>query len=145
MDLAAAPDHIGFLLLTIARTLRMRTREAVLKQGIDLNHIGPITVLAGGQELSQRDLGRSLRTDRTTMVRTIDELEERKLVERGASKDRRMQSIRLTAAGRNLARELHRSVRLAERDVLGALSRVEIEQLRSLLVRVHDSLEPFEP
>lgn len=143
-ELAAAPNHFGYLLLSLGRVLREQTRDALQPLGLDPNHIGVLSVLKGSGSLSQRELGRVLRTDRTTIVRLIDELQSLGLVAREASEDRRVNALRLTAAGESMAKQMERFVAEAERRVFAALTAPERSALRLTLSRVLESLPPFE-
>lgn len=130
---AKAPAHLGYLLSFVARLVRDRTRDALAPLGLDTSHIGVLNVLESGGMLSQRELGRSLGIDRTTVVRLIDELQSIGLVAREPSEDRRINALRLTPAGEDIAARMEALVTATERDVFSALSTAQVSALRSAL------------
>ena len=131
-------------MIAITRVLRDLTRDRLTPLGIDPVHIGVLALLTDGNSRSQRDLGRLLRTDRTTVVRLIDELEAMGFVERQTGADRRINSIQLTALGHDFAKEVDRAVQATQAEILASLTPSEQTRFVSMLQRVHDSLPPFE-
>jgi len=84
--------------------------------------------------LSQQEVAHRLGVDRTTMVLLIDELEDKRLVQRRRDPDdRRKNVVVLTDAGRTTLREASSASAEAERLFLAPLSGDEAAQLRQAL------------
>jgi DNA-binding MarR family transcriptional regulator len=101
---------------------------------------------AGAGEFTQRELAELIGMDKTTMVVTIDELEEAGLAERRPSAtDRRARVIAVTKAGERKVAEGQAIVDQIQKDVLGTLSaadrKVFLESLGTLVKdRLSDQL-----
>jgi DNA-binding MarR family transcriptional regulator len=75
-----------------------------------------------------------LRTDRTTMVNTVDALErDGYVVRRRNPQDRREQLLELTPAGERVRRRADEIVLAAEREFLAPLSAKERTELKRML------------
>jgi MarR family transcriptional regulator, transcriptional regulator for hemolysin len=97
-----------------------------------------VLATAQGGEYTQKDLADLIGLDKTTMVVTIDELEEAGLAERRPSEaDRRARVISVTKAGEKKVREGQEVVDRIQKDVLGTLSvadrKVFLEALETLV------------
>jgi DNA-binding MarR family transcriptional regulator len=87
--------------------------------------------------LSQADIGRCARVDRTTMVALVDELEALGLVERARhAEDRRAHAVTLTERGRAVECEAARAVDETEAACFAPLTPEERSQLRELLSKL---------
>jgi DNA-binding MarR family transcriptional regulator len=88
---------------------------------------------------SQAALGRISGIHVSDMVATINELAERKLVERTPDRsDRRRNVISLTAAGKRQLRHLEKQLARSQDELLAPLSPEERQQLTELLSRLLD-------
>jgi MarR family transcriptional regulator, transcriptional regulator for hemolysin len=101
---------------------------------------------AGAGEFTQKELAELIGMDKTTMVVTIDELEEAGLAERLPSEsDRRAHVIAVTADGERKVEEGQAIVDRIQKDVLGTLAaadrKVFLESLGTLVKdRLSDQL-----
>src|SRR4051794_19449902 len=89
---------VGFLLSWNGQ--RMAARFAAALEPLDLRpqHFGVMRLLAAAPGATQNDLVQRSMIDASTMVKVIDELEERGLAERRVdAADRRRRTVRLTA------------------------------------------------
>jgi DNA-binding MarR family transcriptional regulator len=121
----------------VARLAGDLLAEALAPLGLRVRHFGVLSALAEGGPASQQALGRRLDIDRTTMVATVDQLEQLGLVARKPdSSDRRAYRVELTARGRTTLVRLTGAVAAAERALLVPLASKEQETLRSLLRKV---------
>lgn len=85
-----------------------------------------VLATARGGEYTQKELAEFIGMDKTTMVVTIDELEEAGLAERRQSEtDRRARVIAVTKAGERKVEEGDAIVDRVQKDVLGTLSAAE--------------------
>ena len=105
--------------------------------GVNARELGVLLFLDGGEPASQQDASDRMGVDRTTMVRLVDGLEAKGLVERrAAQEDRRRNVLVVTPVGQtSLRRALEASDR-AERELLEVLDEAEAAQLRALLGRI---------
>jgi DNA-binding MarR family transcriptional regulator len=87
--------------------------------------------------LSQQAIGERLRTDRTTMVDLIDDLERAGYVRRERNPgDRRAYVITLTAAGKRAQARVEEAVDAHALEFFGKLSEEERQELHRLLARL---------
>ena len=104
---------------------------------------------APGQRLRLRDLNRSILLSQPSLSRLVERLEQAGLVERcGAVEDARGTTVRLTARGAALQREVgRRHVRTIHRYVAGALSAGELATLTRLTEKLRSAQQdiPEEP
>src|SRR4051812_31513105 len=100
------PDPPLGMLLRIAHVRARSAFTAALEPlGIQSNHYGVLLTLAHRGPRSQRQLIDAVNSDKSSMVRTVDDLEERGLVaRRPAVGDRRAYAVELTAEGRRVCR-----------------------------------------
>jgi DNA-binding MarR family transcriptional regulator len=100
---------------------------------------------------SQAALGRRSEIHLSDVVAALNELAERKLVERATDPtDRRRNVITITPAGRRQLRRLEKQLARVQDELLEPLSPEEREQLTRLLTRVlnpqtHAVVDPAEP
>ena len=123
---------------TIAEHATERFERGLGVDGIRSRHAEALVVIDAEGPMSQRELGRRLRIDKSPMVGVVDDLERLGLAERRRSpSDRRVRAIHLTAKGVRFLRE--RVVPLAEREnerTFGGLDDDERELLHALLLRL---------
>jgi DNA-binding MarR family transcriptional regulator len=92
--------------------------------------------------LTQRDLGAALMTDASYTTVIIDDLEERGFVRREVNPaDRRSKLVRITAAGRTVARKAQR-MQSAPPEALAALPASELSVLERTLRGLVEDAEP---
>jgi MarR family transcriptional regulator for hemolysin len=85
-----------------------------------------VLAAAQGGEFTQTQLAGAIGLDKTTMVVTVDELEQLGLAERKASAtDRRARVIKVTGAGRRKVAEGQRIIDAVQDEVLGELPAAE--------------------
>lgn len=131
-----AGQRIGELLFlghTFARALANR---AMRPYGVELRHLGALAYAAEGEPRSQREIVEALGVDKSSMVRTLDDLERMGLVRRRRSPhDRRAYEIQVTPAGRERLQAATRAGAAVMREVLSVLTPTEQEELDRLLSR----------
>src|SRR5215207_3591871 len=115
-------ENLGWLLATVSHAF---TSELTAKlEAVSVSpraHCVLSTALQG--EYSQTALAHAIGLDKTTMVVTIDALEQAGLVERRMSgQDRRARVIEVTKAGRRRVADGERIVERIQEDVLSSLS-----------------------
>ena len=132
--LPALAVRLGYLLKHAQLRLAELTASAMAPFGITGRQLAVLIAIDSQAPLSQQEVAHRLGVDRTTMVLLIDELENKRLVQRRRDQDdRRTNVVVLTDAGRTTLREASRASDEAERLFLGPLSAGEAGQLRQAL------------
>lgn len=136
-DLDLTADSLGYCL----KRAQVRAYE-VLATFVDQDSISParmtaLSLIAMHSGVSQSALGKELGINRASVVKVIDALESKSLVERRAIEgDRRSYSLALTASGLSELRTLQEKVRQYEQAIATNLSADERRQLMGLLEKV---------
>jgi DNA-binding MarR family transcriptional regulator len=129
-------EDVGLLLRLAHRRAATAFTGALQPLGVDLRHVGVLRILHGLGPRSQRQLIDALGSDKSAMVRTVDDLERLGLVWRAAAVgDRRAYAVELTPAGRDLLGDAEEIVGRVGAELLAGLSEMEREALRDLLHR----------
>lgn len=131
-------QSLGYLLAITHGGLRAICEPQLVDSIGGVKQYGVLTALAGLPEApSQQSLGTLMRIDRTTMVQTVDSLEERGFVVREPNpRDRRERLLTLTAEGRRALQRADRIVARFEDEFLAPLSAGERAELIRLLQTV---------
>lgn len=139
---SALSRYTGFLINRIGSAARGRFSTKLEQLDLTFRMWGALNVLDAEGELTQHALARCTGIDPSSMVATIDELEQRGLVERGKHPtDRRAHALRLTEKGHTTLRRGRQLARAAQNELLAPLNQAEREQLRALLLRVAEGLQ----
>jgi DNA-binding MarR family transcriptional regulator len=127
-------QYSGFLLNWVAARSRMRFAAALAGVGLHLREFAALNIVAAKPGLTQHDLAAAAEIDASTLVATLDALEQRGLAERRVMpEDRRKRAIHLTPEGEAA---LKRGRMLAKRlgdELFGPLSATERRQFEALL------------
>ena len=127
-------QYSGFLLNWVAARSRTRFAEALAEVGLHLREFAALNIVAAKPGLTQHDLAAAAGIDTSTLVATLDALEQRGLAERRIlPEDRRKRAIHLTPEGQAA---LRRGRGLAKRlgdELFGRLSPGERRQFDALL------------
>jgi DNA-binding MarR family transcriptional regulator len=127
----ACPDclsaDLSWLLAQAHFALASELRRAFEPLGVSARGYHVLTAAALG-EYTQKELADQVGLDKTTMVVTVDELENAGLAERRPSPtDRRARVIAVTAAGKRKIADGQKIVERVQTDVLGTLPEDERE------------------
>lgn len=127
-------QYSGFLLNWVAARSRMRFAAALDDVGLHLREFAALNIIATRPGLTQHELAAASEIDTSTLVATLDALEQRGLAERRIlPEDRRKRAIYLTADGETA---LRRGRGLAKRlgdELFGPLDASERRQFDVLL------------
>lgn len=135
-------ERVGQLLVVAAAAAQTLATERLQPLGLSPRAWGVLSTLAESGPLPQIELATATATDRTAMVYLLDELEERRLVERVRNpEDRRSFLIHLTAAGTQTQRQAAAALAKQADTLLKPLDAAERLQLVDLLTRVADHWE----
>ena len=140
---AALMRHTGFFISRIGMLARKRFAEILDAIGLNVRMWGALNVLDVEGALTQHALGKCVGIDPSSMVATIDELEELGLVERRRHPtDRRAHALHLTAKGRETLARGRELAHGAQDELLAPLDAQERDQLHGLLLRVAQAANP---
>ena len=139
-------DSIGYLMKRSQRLMQERIEGLFARQGCTLQQWVVMMHVRDGLALTVADLCRELSHDSGAMTRLIDQLEDRKLVERQRNPhDRRVIELSLTDEGIKTVDALIVIAAEALNLVLDDFSRDEVKLLQSLLRRLIGRLEELTP
>jgi DNA-binding MarR family transcriptional regulator len=132
---SALSEHTGFLMTWVAMRSRGRFAEALGERcGLHPREFGVLSVIAKTPGITQHAIGEGAGVDPSTMVATLDSLEERGLAERRPHPhDRRKRLVYLTAAGEEALREGRKIAAAVGRQTFAPLTADERKQLHALL------------
>jgi DNA-binding MarR family transcriptional regulator len=135
---AALADYTGFLMNWVGTRSRRHFTHALEEScGLHPRDFGVLSVVASNPGITQQALGESAGVDPSTMVATLDMLEERGLAERRPHpEDRRKRAVHLTAEGKQVLRQGRRVAAAAAREVFEPLTPEERKQLHALLLKL---------
>jgi MarR family transcriptional regulator, lower aerobic nicotinate degradation pathway regulator len=130
----------GYLLTFIAEHAAERFERVIAPHGIRIKHAQVLVVIDAEGPMSQRELGRRLRIDKSPMVGVLDDLERLGLAERRRSdSDRRVQAVHLTRKGRTVLASVMEIADSENARTFGVLDDSERELLHDLLLRVAEA------
>ncbi|MEZ0092938.1 MarR family winged helix-turn-helix transcriptional regulator [Streptacidiphilus sp. EB129] len=130
------PGQIGLLLRRAHRRAARAFGDELQSLGVENRHAGVLLQLAQAGPVTQRQLIDALGSDKSSMVRTIDEMEARGLVvRRPHPTDRRAHAVVTTEAGLAVLAEVRNRAEDTGRRLLHCLPPAEQAQLRDLLLR----------
>ncbi|GHF64994.1 DNA-binding MarR family transcriptional regulator [Deinococcus metalli] len=130
-------NHLGFVINKVGERLNRQAEQVTLPHGLNVRQYGLLLLLQREGPQAQIVLSQRVGVDRTSVMRTVDLLEQRGLVRRDADpSDRRKHSVALTDAGTALLEQTLADVHRAEGEVTAALSAEEQALLLGLLTRL---------
>jgi DNA-binding MarR family transcriptional regulator len=133
-SLLALPSYLAG---SVARVGHRLLLEALDEHDLRLAQAAILAALSDFGPLAQHELADRLDIQQTHLVRYVDDLEERRLVERERDPaDRRRQTVTITKSGRALWRRLQRVAERSQTHFLDVLSDAERETLLTLLHRL---------
>jgi len=131
------PGLIGSQLRRAELAVFERFQRIVADFGITPSEFGVLLLIYENEGLSQSDLGKAIKADRSTVVSLIDRFEERRMVMRTPSPfDRRSHALRLSEEGRKVMDSLIPRVHEHERAIVSRLSREDQAKLIELLGKI---------
>lgn len=146
MQLNPPLKHLGPLLVTIARRWRLELDHQLAETGLSDATWRPLIHLDNANgPLTQKELAASVGIDGSTLVRLLDALEARQLVQRQSDPaDRRTRRLAITPAGKRLVAQIRQALTQPESQMLQGLSEAELaamvlgfEKIQRNLQRMH--------
>jgi DNA-binding MarR family transcriptional regulator len=137
IDRGLLPDLVGYQIRLAQVAIFRDLKRALDPYAISPGLFGVLVLLEANAGMKQTDLARAVHLDRSTVVNVIDNLEDRRLVERRAANgDRRSKALYLTTDGKRLLQKLKPLVTEHERRLTRGLSATDEKTLISLLQRI---------
>lgn len=130
------PD-LGALMARVLPHLAALEEPILREAGLSMWEYAIVTELASNPVVSQAELSRRTRRDRTRLGQHLDDLTSRGIITREPSSDRRQRAVRLTRKGRTQYEKVKKSIRTVEDEFLhSTLSSRDAARLRHLLKRL---------
>ncbi len=116
------PD-LGAMVVRLGRALIAAERPVLAAHDLSMWGYIVLSALADEPMRTQAALARAIGADKTRIIGTLDDLQERALIEREPDpEDRRVRLLRLTPAGRELYASVRTGIRAVEEELLGGVS-----------------------
>jgi DNA-binding MarR family transcriptional regulator len=133
-------DAVLDVLVAVGQMIEQRMEEAVQAHGLSLAKMGVLHALVQtGEPVPLGVLSRELHCVKSNITQLIDRMEVDKLVRRIPDPDdRRSVRAELTAEGRRRYDDGWQALEQARREILGALSERDREQLLRLVGRIRE-------
>jgi DNA-binding MarR family transcriptional regulator len=130
-------ESAGFLIAQVGAHAASRFGEALKPHGFTPHDAGILLMVGVTPGISQQELAKQLGMHASRMVGVLDDLEERKLVERRPSAtDRRFYELHLTKSGEAALGTIGQVAREHHRALLSSLSEEERASLAGMLSRI---------
>jgi DNA-binding MarR family transcriptional regulator len=129
------------MVMQLGRALLAAERPVLAAHDVSMWGYAVLSALADEPVRTQAALARAIGADKTRIIGTLDELQERTLIEREPDpEDRRVRLLRLTPAGRDLYASVRTSIRTVEEQLLAGVPPAEKRAFLHVLQRL--SAEP---
>lgn len=135
-------DGFGMAFVVLARHWRRALEETLAQAGYADTSWVPLIHLADGDEpLCQRDLAHRAGLDGSSLVRLLDMLAARGLIERRAKLgDRRANLLHITEAGRAAADDVRRILAAREGEMVAGVGEAEFDTVFAVFERISRNL-----
>jgi MarR family transcriptional regulator, lower aerobic nicotinate degradation pathway regulator len=131
----------GFLLVRIAEAIDRRFVDLLAERGSRPRQLHVLRYLDTRGPMSQKELAAGIGVDSGNLVETLDELQRDGLIRRDVDRsDRRRRHLQLTPSGTRRLRQGIAASERAEAEILGGLTRTELDALRATAQRVYEQL-----
>jgi DNA-binding MarR family transcriptional regulator len=131
----------GFLLVRIAEAIDHRFVDLLAELGLRPRHLHVLRYLDARGPMSQQELATGIGVDSGNLVDALDALQQDGLIRRDVDRaDRRRRQLQLTPSGKRRLRKGIAASERAETEILGGLTRAELDALRATARRVYGQL-----
>jgi len=126
--------YLPYLLAQAAHRMSYRFHKELKRLGVRESEWRVLASLIGSDGMTLTTLEHYVLAPQSTLSRTADRLVARGLIERRADEgDRRAVKVRLTAAGKDVAKRLIKAAETFQTEDLTHLSETEVRRLRAAL------------
>ena len=137
----SAPISIGFVLHDVARLMRKRFEQRSRHAGLTRSQWHVLAILSKHEGIHQKGLADLLEIESITLVRLLDKMQERGLIERRPHPtDRRVTQLFLTLEAVPLLEVMRSMGNLTRGEAMADFSAEEQQQLFDLLSRMREHL-----
>lgn len=141
-----ASRYTGYLIGRLGLFAARRFDAQMASVGLTRRQWAVLNALDSEGPATQQHVGRAISIDPSTMVATIDELEQEGLVERQPHPtDRRAHAVHLTAHGREILATARQLAGEEQRELMAPLSNAERATLHELLLKVAQGASNLPP
>ena len=139
----APADSLGVLVNRVAKAWREELDRRLRPLGLTRVQWQALLLIARAEGgLTQREIAEHLDIGAPATVALVDRMERDGLVERTpVPGDRRRNAVCTTAASRRLLGRIEDAAGTLRREIMGGLTRTEIETLHALLTKAHRRIE----
>lgn len=136
-------SRFGYRLVGLSRRWRRHLDERLAQVGLsDASWVPLVHLHENGDGMHQKDLAAAIGLDGSSLVRLLDLLETRGLIERRVDEaDRRARRIRLTRAGHEAVTGIRGTLSGIEDDLLADLDEQEIAAVLTVFDRIEQRLK----
>lgn len=132
---------VGFLLHDVARLMRKRFEQCSRNLDLTRSQWQVLDKLAINEGIHQQGLADLLKIESVTLLRLLEKMEHRGLIERRRHQtDRRLSLIFLTQTARPLLQVMHDLGEQTRVEAMTGFSHAECEQMLQMLTRMHERL-----
>lgn len=137
LEAKGAKDSVAFMLSRVGASVSGLFAGCMKEEGLEPREFLVMNLVASHEGESQQAISESVGIAKSHMVKLVDQLEQRGLIERRPNPDdRRQHALYLTAEGRKQRNHARNAAQKLERDVRGHLTAKEIEVLQTALVKL---------
>ena len=131
-------EDLAAMFAWVTRRLGDAEEPLLAARGITMWEYIVLSHLARGPVPNQLTLAREVRHDKTRLIKLLDGLQRRGLIQRGPDPiDRRSHTVTITDAGRELQGDAQAAIREMEDDILNELSAAERRALLTALPKLY--------
>ncbi len=140
--MAGQPPFFGHLLMGVSRSWRSVLEVRLRQLGLTDATWAPLFHLhAAAQPLNLKQLAQRVGLDSSSLVRVVDVLEQRGLLQRQQdAADRRNKQLLLTEQGHLMVADVRAKLQQAESQLLEGMDAAVIEQLYAGMMQLHERL-----
>ena len=137
--------HFGYRLGVLARRWRAQVDAQLEIYGLSQATWRPLLYLVSFEGVPrQRDLAHALQIGCPALVRVLDNLEAKQLIERiDVDDDRRAKQVKLTAEGRRIAKRVYSIIVEIERKLLSELSPTDLASCERAFAAIENQLDNY--
>ena len=138
--------HFGYRLAVLARRWRAQVDAELERFGLSQATWRPLLYLISFAGVPrQRDLAEALQIGCPALVRLLDNLEEKRLIERiDVDDDRRAKQIKLTPEGRRIGKRVYAIIVEIERKLLSELSSDDLASCERAFSAIENQLDTYQ-